>query len=290
MPFLEHFGLTDYPFGLTPNPKLYYASPETEALLAALVFAITRGDGLLKITGEVGTGKTLLCRMLLEKLAEHDVNTAYLNAPVALTSAQLPAQICKEFGVAVGKKDPVNALRDFLVKEHSKGKRNVLIIDEAQALGAEGLETVRLLSNLETNTDKLLQMVLFGQAELDLLLQRQDLRQLLQRVNFKFDTKPFQPDAVSTYLKFRLDACAKKVGKGKKKTPQTFVTFTPRASMLLTRVSGGLPRLIHVLADKAMLAAYTQGALIIDVRHVRRACRETDGLVFPWGLLVRVGF
>jgi len=288
MPFLEHFGLTRYPFGLTPNTSLYFPSHQTEAVLAALVFASARGDGLLKVTGEIGTGKTLLCRMFLDRQRELPVNTAYLNAPAALTVQQLPVMVAREFGLTLGKKDPVLALRDFLVAQHSKGKRNVLVVDEAQALGVEGLEAVRLLSNLETETDKLLQIVLFGQPELDGLLHRPDMRQLLQRVNFNFVTKPMTPDMVGTYLRFRLNECAKKKGRGRKKQVESDVTFTPSALKLLARASGGLPRLIHVLADKALLAAYAQNQVAIDAPHVRAACRETPGLVFPWRLWARL--
>jgi len=289
MPFLEHFGLTRYPFGLTPNTSLYFPSPQTEAVLAALVFAAARGDGLLKVTGEIGTGKTLLCRMFLEKQRELPVNTAYLNAPAALSVQQVPLMVAREFGVAIGKKDPVIALRDFLVEQHGKGKRNVLIVDEAQALGVEGLEAVRLLSNLETETDKLLQIVLFGQPELDELLHRRDMRQLLQRVNFNFVTRPMTPDMVGSYLRFRVNECAKKTGRGRKKQVESDTSFTPEAVKMLARASGGLPRLIHVLADKALLAAYAQGVIAIDAAHVRMACRETPGLAFPWSLWARFG-
>ncbi|HAX91809.1 MAG TPA: AAA family ATPase, partial [Rhodospirillaceae bacterium] len=163
MPFLEHFGFESYPFGLTPNPDLYYPCAETEALLAALKFSLSRGDGFLKIVGEVGTGKTLICRLLLGSLAKQPVNTAYLCAPSPIKPEHIPSMIAKEFGVKVkATQDSAAALRDFLVAEHARGRRCVLVIDEAQALGEEGLEAVRLLSNLETETDKLLQVVLLG--------------------------------------------------------------------------------------------------------------------------------
>lgn len=282
MPFLEHFGLRDYPFGLTPNPHFYYPLPETEAVLSALTFALTRGDGFIKIVGEVGTGKTLLCRLLLARLADMPVDTAYLNAPVMLEARQLPTRIAKEFGLKLkgAKADPVDALQDFFLAQKAKGRRSVLIIDEAQALGVEGLEAVRLLSNLETENDKLLQIILFGQSELDRLLHRCDMRQLLQRINFGFVTRPLSREAVDAYLRHRLEACKKKPSRGTKKKPQNYVCFSASAVKLLAQVSGGLPRLIHVLADKALLAAYAQGSMCVDTSHIRAACRETQGLSF----------
>ncbi len=280
MPFLAHFGLTDYPFGLTPNPKLYYPMPETENMLAALDFALSRGDGFIKIVGEVGTGKTLLCRMLLARLAKADANTAYINAPIGFDPVELPRLVAQEFGIKLksAKTEVATALRTFLLDQHSKKKKNVLIIDEAQALGVQGLETVRLLSNLETDTDKLLQIVLFGQSELDHLLNRSDMRQLLQRFNFSLATKPLAPDTVGDYVRHRIEGCVQKIGRGKKKKTQNHVCFSAHAIRLLAQASGGLPRLIHVLADKALMAAYAQDALCVDVAHVRSACRETQGI------------
>ena len=285
MPFLAHFGLESYPFGLTPDPSLYYPCAEDEALLAALEFALTRGDGLLKIVGEVGTGKTLICRLLLGKLDALPVNTAYLNAPTALTPAQIPAAVAHEFGLK-DSKDPAKTLRDYLVAQHGKGKRNILIVDEAQALGAQGLEAVRLLSNLETETDKLLQIVLFGQPELDRLLHKRAMRQIMQRINFSFLMKPFSADAIGDYVRFRLERCKSKPSARGKKRKAVATAFTPRAVRHLARASDGVPRLIHVLADKALLAAYAEGEVLIDAPHVRTACRESVGLISPWQALM----
>lgn len=289
MPFLTHFGLASYPFGLTPNPELYYPWSETEALLAALTFSLTRGDGLLKIVGEVGSGKTLLCRLLLDRLNQLPIDRAYINAPVALRPEALPALIAHELGVKrkAGQGEG-EALRAFLVARHAQGRRCVLVIDEAQALGAEGLEAVRLLSNLETATDKLLQIVLLGQAELDRLLHKKSLRQILQRVQFSFVTRPFPREVVESYIRFRLEQCAVKAGKGRHKKTNLGVSFAPQATAMIARASGGLPRLVNVLADKALLAAYAQGATLIEPEHVRAARRETEGLVWPWGWINRL--
>ncbi len=283
MPFLQHFGLNDYPFGLTPNPRLFFPSEQAQALLDALAFAITRGDGLLKVVGEVGSGKTLLCRMLLERLRAQPVNTAYFNAPIAMTGAQLPHLVAREFGLdPQDVVDPLRELRRFLLDEHAQGRRNVLIIDEAQALGVEGLEAVRLLSNLETDTDKLLQIVLFGQAELDQLLRRRDLRQMAQRLSFSFTTKPFSDMSTAAYVRFRLERCA---GIGMARA-----VFSPAALRHLAKTSGGLPRIVNRLADKALLAAYAEDAAIVEPRHIRAALRETPDLRRGWRTLwCRIG-
>lgn len=294
MPILHHFGLQSYPFGLTPDCALYYATGSSEAILASLEFALLRGDGLVKVVGEVGSGKTLLCRLLLRRLTDKKINTAYINAPLSLTANDLAVSIGKEFGL----KDkvlahPVQALRDYLLKQHADGQRCVLVIDEAQALGRDGLETVRLLSNLETDTHKLLQIVLFGQPELQTLLEQSSLRQMLQRISFAFRTQPLGKGDVEAYLHRRLEQCVleQKPKKSRKKTDtQTMggmlrATFAPSASRLIARASGGIPRLVNMLADKAMIAAYTDGLHTIDVRHVRAACRETQGLRFPWSFI-----
>ncbi len=275
MPFLESFGLCDYPFGLTPNPHLFFPAPHAEELLAALSFSLQRGDGLIKVVGEIGTGKTLLCRMLLERLEEMPVNTAYMNAPGSMDPDRIPGLVLREFGVALPEKDdPAHTLRFFLLEEHGKGKRNVLVVDEAQTLGAQGLEAIRLLSNLETDTDKLLQIVLFGQPELDQLLSRADLRQLTQRLNFSFTTQPLAPQTVASYVRFRMERCAK--------TGAESARFAPAALERLAKASGGLPRVIHLLADKALLAAYVDGVNVVKPRHIRMAIEETPGLRGGW--------
>ncbi|MDD5585875.1 MAG: AAA family ATPase [Alphaproteobacteria bacterium] len=274
MPFLNHFNLTDYPFALTPNTSLFYPADHAQAVLAALVFSVQRGDGLLKVVGPVGSGKTMLCRMLLERLEVLPVNTAYLSAPAAVAPGQLPAQVLREFGLCAGNESDASALHGFLLGEHARGKRNVLIVDEAQALGPGGLEAVRLLSNLETSTHKLLQIILFGQAELNQLLRRSDLRQIAQRLSFSFVTQPLSIKAASAYVKFRMERCTKD---GMRR-----VSFSPKALTRLARASGGLPRVIHILADKAMLALYAEGGRTVEPRHVRIAVRETPDARSFW--------
>ena len=274
MPFLAHFGLTDYPFGLTPNMRLFYPSEQARSLLAGLEYAIMRGDGLLKVVGEVGTGKTMVARLLIEHLSKLPVNTAYLNMPVA-TVDQLPAAIAREFGIKViNSAGATKQLHKFLLKAHSAGSRNILIVDEAQTLGAEGLEAIRLLSNLETDTNKLLQIVLFGQKELDGLLQKNELRQIAQRIQFSFTTYPMSPDTVADYVRFRLEHCLKpEAGRA---------VFSPKSLKALAKVSKGLPRVVHLLADKALIAAYADASKNVEPKHIYTAVRETPDIKSSW--------
>ncbi len=239
MPVLKHFGLAAYPFALTPNPALYLPWDEHKSILASLQFALQRGDGLLKVVGEVGTGKTLLCRLLLQELVKTD-NAGYLNAPIEDLRV-LPMAVCREFGIEPkDAADPYSALTDFLLAEHAKGKRNVLLVDEAQALGSAGLEIVRLLSNLETDTKKLLQIVLFGQVELNKLLQQHSLRQVAQRINFSFETKSLSSDLVAQYVEHRVALSTE--GKA---AP----LFDQAALAVIAEASGGIPRIVNLLAD-----------------------------------------
>ena len=277
MPFLNHFGLNDYPFSLTPNTDVFFPDEHAQAVLASLVFTVQRGEGLLKVVGPVGSGKTMLCRMLLEQLKTFPVNTAYLNAPMAITPAELPRLVLREFGLEDKTDYDAHLLRAFMLGEHAKGKRNVLIVDEAQALGAEGLEAIRLLSNLETSTHKLLQIVLFGQTELDKLLRRRALRQIAQRLNFSFATRPLSAPAAAAYVRFRLDRSAR--------NNACRIRFAPKALSFLAKASQGLPRVIHILADKALLALYAEGGQIVESRHFHIALRETPAVHRPWGPL-----
>jgi len=269
MPFLKHFGLKTYPFSLTPNTDLFFPTGHAENILASLVFSVQRGDSLLKVVGPVGSGKTMLCRVLLERLEGLPVNTAYLNSPAAIKPDQLPSLVLSEFGQESRKEYDAYSLYYFLLGEHTKGRRNLLIVDEAQALGPSGLEAIRLLSNLETATHKLLQIVLFGQAELDHILQRRDLRQVAQRINFNFITREMHKSEVSAYVRFRLERCSVESG--------CRVKFSPQALSALAKASQGLPRMIHILADRAFLALYAEGGFTVKLRHIDAAMEESAG-------------
>lgn len=271
-PILDFFALSDQPFALTPNPSLFFPWEHPHSILAGAGFALRRGDGLLKISGAVGSGKTLLCRLLLDRLEAAGCNTAYLNAPVA-DARNLPLIVAREFGITPSDRlEPYRDLREFLVSAFSHGRRNILVVDEAQALGESGLELVRLLSNLETETHKLLQIVLFGQAELDTLLQRPALRQINQRISFSFHTLPLPACLVGRYVGFRLQRCAAAPGNE---------FFTSPAMALLAHASRGWPRLINLLADKALLAAYGAQTRQIGLGHVRAAIADSRHLALP---------
>lgn len=262
-PALDYFGLSRAPFALTPDPQLFFPWEQPQAVLAGLSFALARGDGLLTVSGAIGSGKTLLCRLLLSRLEAEGVNTAYLNAPVT-EAKYLPLIVAREFGLTpADHREPYRDLRDYLLQQFAQGKRNVLIVDEAQALGESGLELIRLLSNLETATHKLLQIVLFGQTELDKLLQRVMLRQIAQRIAFSFATKPLPQSLIPAYVGFRLQRCAQGY-RGQE-------LFAPAALHRLGKASGGWPRLVNLLADKALLAAYSASQPQVTAAHVRAA-------------------
>ncbi len=280
--FLNHFGLQAYPFSLAPDPAFFYPAERARAVLDGVAFALARGDGVVKVVGEVGSGKTLLCRCLLERLKTEPINIAYVPVPLGISPANLALTVASAFGCRVPKGgDALAILEKRLRAQHTKKRRNVLVVDEAQALGAAGLEAIRLLSNLETSRDKLLQLVLFGQQELDLLLATHGLRQMAQRITFGLATEPLPDDAVKDYVRFRLARCAK---------PGTWTggLFTESALGALTRASRGLPRLVHTLADKALIAAYADKSPQVLPRHVRAAAREVRGVPRGVGLLGRL--
>jgi MSHA biogenesis protein MshM len=266
MPYLQQFGLTRHPFDITPNRDLFFPDAHQQ-VLAALTYALARGEGIIKVVGEVGTGKTLLCRMLLQTIVDR-AEVAFITAPRNDPDA-IAHMVCREFGVTPKTgEDPYTALAPHLMKIRQSGKSAILVLDEAQALDRTGLETVRLLSNFETDDAKLLQIVLFGQPELDQLLRQHDLRQLSQRISFGFKTGPFDPDLSARYIQHRIDCCTE--------MPKPHRIFAPAALKLVAKESGGIPRLLNILADRAMLAAYSEGAAQVTVRHVRRARAETN--------------
>ena len=259
--YLRHFSLSAQPFALTPQTALYYPATAAAQALAALQAALRRGSGILKVTGEVGTGKTLLCRLLLEALHQH-VELAYISIPPRGT--QLLDAVAAEFGLD-GHDQPMAALQAHLLEQHRQGRQTVLVIDEAQGMDAAALEAVRLLSNLETRERTLLQIVLFAQPELDAQLARQDRRQLRQRIAYAFRTVPLNATESRAYVQHRLAAVGGQ--------PEI---VSAAALRRLARAAGGVPRLLNILADRALLAAYADDCRTVLDRHARAAVAEQD--------------
>jgi len=265
--YLTHFGLDSPPFRITPDPALFFPGADRGAVLQALLYAVSNGEGIVKVTGEVGSGKTMLCRMLERELPD-SVEVVYLANP-SLAPEEVPHAVAFELGLELPapthRLEVLHALQRHLLARHAEAKRVVLFVEEAQGMPPATLEELRLLSNLETSQDKLLQIVLFGQPELDTTLARHDLRQLRERITYSFDLKPLDRIQVRDYLLARLRACGQRVGE----------LFTPAACRALARHSGGLLRRVNVLADKSLLAAFASGAVRVERRHVEQAARDS---------------
>jgi general secretion pathway protein A len=264
--YLEHFNLSQRPFSITPNPLFLYMSQCHREALAHLIYGLGEGGGFVQLTGEVGTGKTSLCRCLLEQVPDN-VDLAVVFNP-KVTAFELIASVCDELGVKYPESDAsikklTDVLNQYLLEAHAKSRRTVLIIDEAQNLSADVLEQVRLLTNLETSTEKLLQIILIGQPELRTLLQRDDMRQLAQRVTARYRLEPLTREETGAYIEHRLHICG-----------ATKPIFKKSAVDRIYRLSGGIPRLINVLCDRALLGAYTEGKLQIDRKIIRQAANE----------------
>ncbi|MDX5298554.1 MAG: AAA family ATPase [Gammaproteobacteria bacterium] len=263
------FGLREAPFALTPDTRYFLGAQTHQQALELLLVALAQQEGFVRVSGEVGTGKTLLCRLLLSAL-EGRVMTAWLPNP-GMGPEGLYAALADELGADVGDVPAHRLLRIIhqrLLALAAEGRSVVLIVDEAHTLGVAGLEAVRLLSNLETERRKLLQIVLLGQPELEVLLARDDLRQLQQRITFSCRLQPLDRQAVADYVEHRL----RQAGYAGVRL------FDARALRALAQASGGIPRLINVLAHKALWAAYGDGVPAVSIRHVRRAVRDTDSV------------
>jgi general secretion pathway protein A len=264
--YLEHFNLTERPFSITPDPRFLYMSARHREALAHLLFGLGDGGGFVQLTGEVGTGKTTICRCLLEQVPENVDLALVLNPKV--TVIELIETLCDELGVSyaadsVSVKSLTDVLNRHLLDAYARGRHTVLIIDEAQNLSTEVLEEVRLLTNLETATHKLLQIILIGQPELRTLLAREDMRQLAQRVTARYHLEPISREETSAYIKHRLQICG-----------SSRAVFSKRAVDKIQRLSGGIPRLINVLCDRAMLGAYVEGKNLVDTKVVKKAASE----------------
>lgn len=264
--YLEHFNLSERPFSITPDPRFLYMSARHREALAHLLYGLGDGGGFVQLTGEVGTGKTTICRCLLEQIPENVDLAVVLNPKV--TAIELIATVCDELGVGydadnVSIKLLTDVLNRYLLDAYARGRHTVLIIDEAQNLSTDVLEQVRLLTNLETATQKLLQIILIGQPELRTLLGREDMRQLAQRVTARYHLEPISRDETSAYIRHRLQICG-----------SSQAIFNKRAVDKIQQLSGGIPRLINVLSDRSMLGAYVEGKTQVDVKVVKKAASE----------------
>ena len=269
--YTTHFGLTQEPFSIAPDPRYLFMSERHREALAHLLYGLDGGGGFVLLSGEIGTGKTTVCRCFLEQIPPH-CNVAYIFNP-KLTVAELLRSVCDEFHVAIAPQadaseasvkqciDPLNA---FLLRSHAEGRNNVLIIDEAQNLSAEVLEQLRLLTNLETNERKLLQIILIGQPELREMLRRPELEQLAQRVVARFHLDALSAVETTQYIAHRLAVAGH----------QGALPFDGAAFHAVHRASRGVPRRINLLCGRALLGAYGEGVAVVNKKTVHQAARE----------------
>jgi len=269
----SHFGLRRTPFGLTPDTRFYFSEASHQEALNTLLVALRSGEGFLKITGEVGLGKTLLCRQLLNALGPEFV-TAYVPNP-AVSPRGLLLTVAEELGCAVdaaaSPEQLLKAINQQLLANAARHVRTALVVDEAQALSDETLEAIRLLTNLETETAKLLQVVLFGQPELDQRLARPELRQLRQRISFSYRLQPLNREQFAAYVRHRLEVAGAPGGQ----------LFSDDALRVLYRASRGTPRLANILCHKALLAAFGPGRAAVARRDAFDAVYDTEGTEIP---------
>lgn len=266
--YLSHFGLQRQPFKITPDTSMFYPGNKRGAALQALKYAIISGEGMIKVVGEVGSGKTMLCRMLEVEL-DDSVEVVYIANP-SLSPENILHVIAFELKLEItpesSKLEVMQALQNYLLARHAYNKQVVVFVEEAQSMPIETLEEIRLLSNLETNEHKLLQMVLFGQPELDEKLRNPAIRQLKERITHNFYLDPFPANDVYEYLNFRMRAvgyCGPDL-------------FSQKMANRIERKSSGLTRRINILADKALLAAYSEGGHNIDKKHIDLAAKDSD--------------
>jgi general secretion pathway protein A len=267
--YLDYYGLTEPPFDITPNPRFMFYSAKHREAYNHLLYGLRERKGFVQLTGEVGAGKTTLCRAMLEQLDPQHYATALILNPV-MSADELIKAIAIEFGLPVScldRLDTISVINEFLLQQVERGKDTVLIIDEAQDLTDELLEQVRLLSNLETDDRKLLQIVLMGQPELRDRLNNPRLRQLRQRITVRYHLPPLTRHEVSQYVQHRLQVSG---GNG---VPY----FTRPALWRVYRYTQGIPRLVNAVCDKALLAGFVAQREKIDFRLVSRAVRELEG-------------
>ena len=265
--YLEHFGLNEPPFRITPVTVFFFSGANRGEILEALIYSLSEAEGIIKVSGEVGSGKTMLCRMLLEKLPEH-IETIYLANP-SLSREEMLYAIADALGLDIGDERVGVIMRNIQNKLEEKareGKRVVVLVDEAHAMPLDTLEELRLLYNLQVGNSKLLQIILFGQPELNAKLDQPNMRQLKDRIVHHFHMQPLSRNALESYLMFRMRAAGYH-------GPNI---FSPDAVKLIASASNGLMRRINILADKSLLAAFVEDTHDIKARHVQAAMRDSE--------------
>src|SRR5512144_1595699 len=282
----DYYGFSEKPFSLTPDPKYLYKSETHANAFDLLQYAIRRREGFVVVTGDIGTGKTTLCRAILEQLDRNTFTALVLNP--FITEADLLRLVLRDFGVVsrddmkrgrlagITKQDLIDTLNDFLLSIQRLGARALLIIDEAQNLPAHVLEQIRILSNLETDKEKLLQIVLVGQLNLHATLRSPEMRQLDQRVSIRYQLNPLNRDECAAYIAHRLGVAGGSAN----------VSFTSRAVDLVHRYTGGIPRLINLLCDRALLGGFSERTSRLTPDLVQRAAGNLDLALtrVPWGV------
>ncbi len=266
--YLDYFGLDKNPFRITPDVGLFYQGKDRGAILQMLCFAIQQGEGIMKVVGEVGTGKTMLCRMLPDAIND-DIDWIYLAHP-NLTPDQIVHAIAFEMEIETeqdeDKLSVMRKLQDFLLEKYHKNRKVVLLVEEAQAMPIETLEEIRLISNLETAEQKLMQIILFGQPELDENLSKPKIRQLRERITHSVELLPFNSDDVQEYLNFRLRACGYT-------GPDL---FSASIAKKIAKSTGGLIRRVNIIADKIMIIACSQNRHNFKNEDVNEALKDSE--------------
>ena len=269
--YYRYFGLKEAPFSIAVNPRYLFMSARHRDALAHLLYGVGQGGGFILLTGQVGTGKTTINRSLLEQLPENTDIALVLNP--ALNAIELLATVCDELGIAYNEQEQTlkkltDKLHHYLLDNFAKGRNTVLLIDEAQHLQFDVLEQIRLLTNLETNTKKLLQIILVGQPELQTLLAKPELSQLAQRITARYQLKPLNLEETDAYIRHRLQVAG---------LPASQILFKPKVIKYIFKTSGGVPRIINVLCDRMLLGTYGKNKTVVDLEMAKQATEEVIG-------------